>query len=67
MIEVMNASVVTAICIINEPSCVEDSSSKELVMNKALHLNMVTLYTPHTWRSNSHLCPATTKKRRKKK
>lgn len=38
MLEVMNASMLTAVCIINEPSCVEDNSSNELVMNTTPHL-----------------------------
>lgn len=33
MTEVMNASMLAAICIINEASCVEDNSSNKLVMN----------------------------------
>lgn len=54
----MNTSMPTAMCIINEPSCVEDSSSKGLVMNTTLHLSMATERT-HTWRWNSHLRLAT--------
>lgn len=42
MKEVMNASMLTASCIINEPCCVEDNSSKELVMNTTLHFSTAT-------------------------
>lgn len=47
MTEVMNTTMLIAVCIINEPSCGEENSSKEFVMNTALHL---TNFPIHTWR-----------------